>query len=783
MKKFLALLGTLCMVISTGFAQTDVSKPILHTPTYFDVSPPLRDMVKQFPGKVDNSWKDGIVKNQNYPFGLPTEEQMKSAPVDPNVQRWFGRGIQDTTIQNFDGNSNSESVIPPDTYGEVGPNDYFQVVNMHYAIYSKTGSILLGPVANSSVWSGMSNNHNDGDATISYDETADRWVFTQFSLPNFPNGSFYQMIAVSQTNDPTGSWYRYQYTFSSMGDYPKMGVWPDGYYQTINRFSAGSTTYQGVGVMAYNRSKMLTGDPTAEMVEFTLSAGNEAYAMLPSDCDGTFPPSGTPAYISYHSNNHIRIYEFHVDWTNTANSTFTQTVTLPVNSFNGSLSGIPQKGTSKTLDPLPGRIMYRMPFRKFNDHWSMVANSTINVGSGVAGIRWYELRNTGTGWSIYQQGTWSPDGNCRWMGSIAMDSLGNIALGYSISSSSLYPSIRYTGRLAGDALGTMTIGEHGIKDGGGYQTYSGSSPLRWGDYSGMSVDPSAPSTFWYTQQYNTANNMYWHTRIASFSLGNIFMVNATATPSTICLSQSSQLNAAASGGSGTYTYSWTSLPAGFTSTIQNPLVTPDITTKYIAAVNDGTETKRDTVQVTVNGEPTANAGPNATYPNTTPLFAVAGTATFYSSVKWTTDGDGFFNIDTVLNSVYHTGTNDKNYGGVLLTLQANPISPCTDISTDTVFIRLNFPVGIPSTSSVGFGISILPNPSNGIFNLVVRGVKDMDTRVQITDLTGKTIFQDQERPVSLEYTKTVDVSGFPKGIYMVKVQTDMQSVTKKLVIQ
>jgi len=782
MKKFIALLGILCCVISTGFAQTDVSKPIVQSPTYFDVSPPLRDMVKQYPVKADNSWKDGIVKNQLYPFGRPTDEESKSAPVDPSVQKWYGRGIMDTTIMNFDGNSNTEGYVPPDTYGEVGPNHFFQVVNCHYSIYDKSGTKLLGPVANSSVWSGMSNNHNDGDATISYDEAADRWLFTQFSLPNYPNGPFYQMIAVSQTPDPTGSWYRYQYTFTSMGDYPKMGVWPDGYYQTVNRFSAGSITYQGIGALAYNRAKMLTGDPTAEMIEFTLSSSNEAYAMLPSDCDGTFPPVGTPNYVCYHSNNHIRIYEYHVDWTNTANSTFTNSLTLPVNSFNGNLTGIPQKNTSKTLDPIPGRIMYRLPFRYFSTHWSMVASATVNVGGGVAGIRWYELRNTGSGWSIYQQGTYSPDGNCRWMGSIAIDSNNNIAIGYSISSSSLYPSIRYTGRLATDALGTMTIGEHGVFNGSGYENYAG-SPLRWGDYSGMSVDPVQPTTFWYTQEYMTGNNQNWHTRIASFNLGNIFGVSATATPSTICLSQSSQLNATANGGSGTYTYAWTSLPAGFTSNIQNPVVTPAVTTKYIVTGNDGAQSKTDTVQVTVNGEPTANAGPNHAYPNTTPLFPVTGSGTFYSSVKWLTAGDGYFNIDTVLNSVYHTGPNDAHNGGVLLTFETYPIAPCTTMAQDTVFITLTFPVGITANTYVGFGVNIIPNPSNGTFNLVIHGVKDMETKVIISDITGKTIFQDQDRPTGQEFTKAVDLTGYPKGIYMVKIQTDTQSITKKLVIQ
>ena len=219
------------------------------------------------------------------------------------------------------------------------------------------------------------------------------------------------------------------------------------------------------------------------------------------------------------------------------------------------------------------------------------------------------------------------------------------------------------------------------------------------------------------------------------------------------------------------------------SALQNPVVTPTASTEYIVTANDGAQSKSDTVMVTVNGEPTANAGPNATYNNTVPLFPVYGSGTFYSTVKWTTAGDGTFTPDTVLNTVYHPGTNDKNYGGVLLTFQANPITPCATPATDTVFIRLLFPVGVTQNTFVAFGVNVVPNPSNGSFNLVIHGAKDTDTRVTISDLTGKTIFQDQDRPALQEFSKAIDITGFPKGIYMVKVQTDSQSTTKKLVIQ
>jgi hypothetical protein len=367
-----------------------------------------------------------------------------------------------------------------------------------------------------------------------------------------------------------------------MGDYPKFGVWVDGYYMSVNRFSSGTSNYIGTGAVAFERNKLLTGDPTAQSVELTLSAGDYAYCVLPSTCEGPFPPVGTPNYFAYHNNgpNEIRITEFHVDWTTPSSSSYTLVSSLPVNSFSGVISGgISQPGTSRKLDPLAGRFMFSLPFRKFSDHWSIVACATVNMGSSVAGIRWYELRTDGASpWSVYQQGTYSPDNNSRWMGSINIDQYGNMALGYSISSTTVYPSIRYTGRLDGDPLGQMTIGEKGIIIGGGSQTQSG-SPARWGDYSAMMVDPSQTGIFWYTQQYyQTSSADGWRTRIASFSF---LQVHATATPSTICVGDSTQLGATALGGSGTYTYSWTSLPAGFTSNLQNPFASPAVNTKYI----------------------------------------------------------------------------------------------------------------------------------------------------------------------------------------------------------
>jgi hypothetical protein len=1022
MKKILSLIIVLGFCVNFVLGQNNAIGPIVKQPVYFDVSPPLRDMMKDLPKKAELSWKDGIVKNH---FNIrPKKTGMAPGGLtDPDLQTMNGMLTTDTTVQNFDGNTNTEGYIPPDTYGDVGPNHYFQVVNCHYCIYSKTGTLLLGPLETYSVWSGMPNNSNNGDAVVVYDDQANRWLFSQFSFPNGEySAPYYQMIAVSQTGDPTGSWYRWEYSFSNMPDYPKFAVWGDGYYMSAHLFSPPSLSWAGCLAAAFNRTQMLAGNPTATMVMFTKPPTDEAFGWLPSDCDGPFPTGTPPNYYTYWADNggdHLGIYEFHVDWINNNNSTFGNFLSLPVNAFTYNISGIIQPGTSVKLDPINDRMMYRLQFRKFSNYWSMVTNHTVDVTSSLAGIRWYELRKSSGAWAIYQQSTYSlSDNNSRWMGSIAQDTSGNIALGYSVSGSTLYPSIRYTGRMKNDALNTMTIAEKGIYNGAGSQT---SSSSRWGDYSSMTVDPSSPNTFWYTQEYySSTSSSSWKTRIASFTF---FTLIATATPAYINIGQTSQLNATASGGTGSYTYSWTSIPAGFTSNqqnpppvsptvttkyiahatsgtrtitdtatvfvnmtatatanpytinpggssqlnvtaaggtgnytyswtsnpsgfisnsqnpvvsptvttiytavatsgtqnasdtakvkvnltvlataipptiiagqssqlnaianggsgtysytwtsnptgfnsnIQNPIVSPTVTTKYIVNVNDGTQTKSDSVTVTVTYAPlvaTATATPsticfgstsqlnvtatggttNYTYswtsippgftsnqqnpqvqPTITTIYvahvndglstttdsvtvtviqfptAFAGNDTTVcnnivqiqlngqsvnsSSVIWTTSGDGLFLNPSSLTAIYYPGANDRSSSHVTLTLTASPLPPCTPQATSTRHITFDPCTGIPDAGNDVFSISIRPNPSNGFINLIVSGLKTGDVSLNIMDLSGKVVFHEMFTATGSKVISKIDLSQFQKGIYFVKVQTDTQVKTEKLIM-
>jgi Secretion system C-terminal sorting domain len=299
----------------------------------------------------------------------------------------------------------------------------------------------------------------------------------------------------------------------------------------------------------------------------------------------------------------------------------------------------------------------------------------------------------------------------------------------------------------------------------------------------MSVDPSDGMTFWYTQQYLSSMGTNWQTRIATFNFADILNLFVTASPDTICDGDSAQLNASATGGSGTYTYAWTSDPPGFTSNMKDPVVKPTLTTTYIANVNDGTNSRADSVKVTVIPQPTANAGTNASYPDSIISFPVSGIASNSTHVKWLTAGDGHFSNDSILSSFYYPGSGDRVNLGVLLSLKAYPFTYCSDTAVDTAFIRLNYPLGIASRPVFPMVINIIPNPASGLFKLVIHGVRSKTFVVTIMNISGEIVYKGICKSSLQDYSEVIDFTSYPKGMYMVGVRTEDQSVTKKLVIQ
>ncbi len=531
-----ALVISLCFLNFTYAQDRSLTPTEIKSPVYMDETPPLNSMRMITPQPRDRSWKNGVVPNMDGTIRDKNRIQVDDTQVtdDPSIQMSEGIIETDAPILNFDGINNLQGVYPPDTNGDVGPNHYVQSVNSSFAIWNKSGSLLFGPADLSILWADIPGpwvGTNDGDPIILYDQLADRWLITQFSLPNFPNGPFYELIAVSTTGDPTGSYYRYIYSFTNMPDYPKFGVWPDGYYMSVNYFTSGSLGYAGAGASIFERDSMLLGRP-ARLINFVFTSANPEYSLLPGDADGNIlPPAGSPNYFFMHmdgtrygGSDRLMYRSCTVNWLIPGNSVMSAQVNLNVNAFDENMCSysrncIPQLNTTRRLDAMSDRLMHRIQYRNFGTYQTIVACHTVDVGSDRAGIRWYELRNTGSGWTVYQQGTYSPGTLHRWMGSIAMDGNGNIALGYSVSSSTMYPSIWYTGRSFSDPLGTMTIAEQVIINGTGNQTGTAS---RWGDYSMMSIDPIDDATFWYTNEYiQTSGIANWRTRIASFQLATL----------------------------------------------------------------------------------------------------------------------------------------------------------------------------------------------------------------------------------------------------------------------
>jgi hypothetical protein len=473
---------------------------------------------------------------------------------------------------NFEGLSNLDNfnlfgfrVNPPDPVGDVGPRHYVEMVNLAYAVYDKTGNLVAGPFAIGDLWAGFpveDCTDPSGDPIVIYDQLVNRWVLSQFTTRG---PVYYDCVAVSKTPDPTGEYYRYAFVTQPdpdlpggtfFPDYPKYGVWTDSYILTTRDF--GEVDEYGISVYALEKAKMISGNPKARAVQFFLDSNVVPLeligdGLLPADIDGHRRPQAqvpAPIFGSQDDNwvygaafDALNVWELSVRWNSKPVASLVLAAQLPVAAFDSafpcgpSRGCLPQPGITNTdqwIDVLSyrQRVTHRLAYRNFGGHESMVTNQSVEAQPGIAGVRWYEVRRVNGVYSVYQQGTYSPDSVNRWMGSAAMDRDGNIAIGYSVVDGvSVYPGIRYTGRLAGDPLGQMTLAEGVIINGTGVQTTTNS---RWGDYTSLNVDPTDDCTFWYVNEYYEVSGIPlplpppplpfpgttapWQTRIASFKL-------------------------------------------------------------------------------------------------------------------------------------------------------------------------------------------------------------------------------------------------------------------------
>jgi hypothetical protein len=454
-----------------------------------------------------------------------------------------------------------QNSAPPDTTGAVGPNHYVQTVNSTLVgVWDKNGNLLTPFFSLSSLFAsvgGVCATNDQGDPIVLYDRMADRWLISQFAFANFTAPPYHQCIAVSKNGDPTGEYWAYDFITpgAEFPDYPKFGAWPDAYYYTDRQFT-NAGPYNGFGVFAFDRAKMLVGDPTASFIYFNLgpNLSKASSGMLPTDFYGlTPPPAGAPNVFSvflddaFDEEDALRLFDFDADFATPANSTFTEraesplpvapfdsrdTYTRPIDGRND-IEQPPPATAADALNAIGDRLMLRLFY--INRGGTELLTTVHTVNGGVippvpgfgptmteyeAATRYYILQKTtpAGAWSVLDQATFSPDSTERWMGSSALDNAGNLAVGYSTSSLSVFPSLAYAGRLATDPPNTLAQGEATMFAGTGVQRGTSN---RWGDYSNMSLDPSDDCTFWYTNEYYTTTNQQfnWQTRIGRFNLG------------------------------------------------------------------------------------------------------------------------------------------------------------------------------------------------------------------------------------------------------------------------
>lgn len=626
----------------------------------------------------------GPLKNpKEKPLGRPHGAAQSGRFADPAVQSFAATPAAAQSLGQWEGLGIGlagfvPTAVPPDTNMAVGPNHIVQWVNNSLVVFDKQGNVLQGPILDETFWGSYLGTCDQlggmSDPIVKYDRAADRWIIGEVAIPII--SQFVQCFAVSKTSDPiftsdanglNTSYYTWAYGFGTkVNDYDKISVWPDGYYVNWNIFDASSGNFLYPEACAWNRTDMLAGVAAPRFVCFNLT--NSYASLLASDWDGsTAPPAGSPNYEMEVDTvaNVLEEWQFHVDYTTPANSTFTgPTIVSGTASFSTPCPSpgdpgncIPQPGTTQALDSMSDRLMYRLAYRNFGDHESIVANHTVSVGPN-AGVRWYEVRSPAGTPTVYQQGTFAPDSDNRWMASVAMDKSGDIGVGYSVASASTYPSIRYTGWEVGDPLGTLQA-ETQLLEGGGSQTGAN----RWGDYSAMQIDPSDDCTFWYTQEYEAVNQSTdWNTRIGSFKFSSCGQSSLTATTTSL----SSSLNPSNSGQSVTFTATVTSASGTPTGTVtfndgttalgtvalssgqaQLPISTLSVGTHSITATYNGSSTYSTStsaalmqmVNATISATTTALAsslnpslsGQSVTFTATVTPSTATGTVTFYDN--------------------------------------------------------------------------------------------------------------------------------------------------------
>jgi hypothetical protein len=737
-----ALFSMACLALPL-FAQqskTVTRGPIVIQEFKHDEGPLLREvapLLPEFSAPIEREIENHVAPRQQWSKRFqgnraPNDEVLQRAENSPSLQtpnfnlEFDGLGYGDSFFCNC---------MPPDNDGAPGTTQYVQYINTTYAVYDKSGNMVLGPLNGNSFWSGFGGaceSDDSGDPIVRFDAAAQRWVVAQFALNT--SAPDYECIAVSKTADATGAYYRYAFPLTNLPDYPKLGVWPDAYYLTFNNFTIVQGEFVGADACAADRANMLAGNAaTMQCFQQNLSQ----YSLLPSDLDGAIPPAvGTPNFfveLDPLGSADLDMFKFHVDFTTPANSTFTGPTEIPVAAFaplcpaTGYCVTQPTTG-SDVLEGLGDRLMYRLVYRNFGDHTTLLVSHAVQSGSG-GGARWYEIRNPETTHTVFQSGTFAPDSQFRWMPAIAMDQNQDIAVGFSRSgpAAGQYPSLVYAGRVPGDPAGTLES-EVVLKAGAASQT----SPFaRWGDYSSLAVDPTDDCTFWFTEEYLKAagqnSGFNWSTAIGTFSFPGC---STAAVPS---FSLSVAPNAAVSqGGSsapstitvvpangfvGGVTLSASGLPSGVTAAFGTNPTTSTSTLTFKASATAAT----GTVTVTITGKSgslTSTSTVSLTVAAGSPVVSLAPTSLTWNTI--TVGVTGSAKVVTVTN----TGSLTLNIANITISgdfsrTTVNKSCASSLLAGANCKIAVNF---APTQTGVRTGtLSIYDNASNSPQTVALSG--------------------------------------------------------------
>jgi len=541
----LILATCLAVVWCVAATPTAQAATVVGHASHHDVSPPLAEMALPAVPPTGFQVEVNPIRQPDLPFAKPSVQQAPDASLQTDGSPVPGAAPTPAPSLVFEGLSDDNNaaivggrVVPPDTEGDVGLHYYVQWNNLIFAIYDKTTGTIAsggGPFAGNSIWSGFGGvceTNNNGDPIVLYDHLAGRWLLSQFAI-NYG----VQCFALSQTGDPRGPYDRWAFTVSpnQNNDYPKIGIMPQSYVLTTRDFPSGTPPFAAATL--FDRKAMLAGDPAARFVSDGVNCGADCVdGWQPPHLEGPPPPAGTPVILTKVWDDDfdgpvtgcdgVRLWRYEVDWSvDPPTTSFAELPTACGVNFDNDMCGffnrdcIAQLGTTQRLDPVDELQMYRAQYRHWPNYDSLMVDTTVDAGGDRAGQHWAELRNSGSGWTIYQEGTYAPaDTLNRWMGSIAMDGDGNIALGFSTSSATTYPSIAYNTKQASDpADGMLSGGEQVLHSGTGSQTGAN----RWGDYSAMSVDPVNDCTFFYTQEYyQTTGSFDFNTKVGAFTLAD-----------------------------------------------------------------------------------------------------------------------------------------------------------------------------------------------------------------------------------------------------------------------